>query len=81
MKNKYVCESVRLCRFLYSLGFDKESIYIDGQEKWAFDRNQELQDSLDFYFNMRKKLKEYRLKGVNENAKNTNGETMDTRGR
>ena len=25
MNNTYKCESVRLCRFLYSLGFDKES--------------------------------------------------------
>ena len=24
---KYKCESVRLCRYLYSLGFDKESYF------------------------------------------------------
>ena len=60
-KEKYRCESVRLCRFLYGLGFDKESIEHNGKEAWLFDRSQELQDSLDFFFSMRKKLKEKRL--------------------
>lgn len=60
-KEKYRCESVRLCRFLYGLGFDKESIIYNGKEAWLFDRSQELQDSLDFFFSMRKKLKEKRL--------------------
>lgn len=54
MKNKYRCESVRLCRFLYGLGFDKESIFYNGKEAWLFDRSPELQDSLDFFFIMRK---------------------------
>ena len=76
MKNKYICESVRLCRFLYSLGFDKESIYVNGKENWIFDKSQDLQTCLDFYFNMRKKLKIDRLKGVNENATNSKNETM-----
>lgn len=53
--NKYRCESVRLCRFLYSLGFDKESIQYKGQEAWLFDKTEELQESLDFFFYMRKK--------------------------
>ena len=44
MKSKYRCESVRLCRYLYSLGFDKESKFTkDGTEYWLFDRSQELQ--------------------------------------
>ena len=60
-KEKYRCESVRLCRFLYGLGFDKESIEYNGKEAWLFDRSQELQESLDFFFSMRKKLKEKRL--------------------
>lgn len=64
---KYRCESVRLCRFLYSLGFDKESTYYNGQEVWLFERSNELQESLDFFFYMRKKLKNNRVKGANEN--------------
>lgn len=54
---KYRCESVRLCRFLYGLGFDKESIQYNGQEAWLFERSPELQESLDFFFYMRKKIK------------------------
>lgn len=63
---KYRCESVRLCRFLYSLGFDKESIEYNGREAWLFERSDELQESLDFFFFMRKKLKDQRIKGVDE---------------
>lgn len=59
--NKYRCESVRLCRFLYSLGFDKESIQYKGQEAWLFDKTEELQESLDFFFYMRKKMKEINM--------------------
>lgn len=64
-KTTYRCESVRLCRFLYGLGFDKKSIQYNGQEAWLFNRSQELQESLDFYFYMRKRLQN--LKGANEN--------------
>lgn len=71
MGNKYRCESVRLCRYLYSLGFDKKSIYYNGQEAWLFERSDELQESLDFFFSMRKKLKDKRvIKGVNEKYEN-----------
>lgn len=68
--NKYRCESVRLCRYLYSLGFDKQSIEYNDQEAWLFDKSNELQESLDFYFSMRKKLKELRLNinGANDNV-------------
>ena len=39
LNNKYKCESVRLCRFLYSLGFDKESKFDEnGKEYWLFER-------------------------------------------
>ena len=65
--SKYRCESVRLCRFLYSLGFDKESIQYKNQEAWLFEKSDELQKALDFFFIMRKKLKDKRIKGVNEN--------------
>lgn len=58
MNNKYKCESIRLCRFLYSLGFDKESIFNENnKEYWLFERSPELQKSLDFFFNMRRKQK------------------------
>ena len=52
MKNKYKCESVRLCRFLYGLGFDKESVYENGKEYWLFEKSDDLQKSLDFFFCM-----------------------------
>ena len=59
LNNKYKCESVRLCRFLYSLGFDKESKFDEnGKEYWIFERSQDLQKSLDFFFVMRKIQKE-----------------------
>ena len=56
MNNKYKCESIRLCRFLYSLGFDKESrFHENNKEYWLFERSQDLQKSLDFFFSMRRK--------------------------
>jgi len=62
MNSKYKCESIRLCRYLYSLGFDKESKYDNNnKEYWLFKRSPELQNSLDFFFSMRKKLKEKRI--------------------
>ena len=69
MNNKYKCESVRLCRFLYSLGFDKESRFDENRkEYWLFERSQDLQKYLDFFFNMRKRTK---ISGVNDaNEKN-----------
>lgn len=76
-KNKFRCESIRLSRFLYSLGFDKESVINNDKENWLFERSPELQECLDFFFYMRKKLKNQRIKGVNENANNENGKKMD----
>lgn len=56
--NKYFkCESVRLCRFLYGLGFDKRSIVENDKEFWLFERSSELQESLDFFFAMRKRIR------------------------
>jgi len=50
-------------RYLYSLGFDKESfINKKGYENWKFLHTPELQEALDFYFALRKKI------GVNENG-------------
>lgn len=80
-KEKYRCESVRLCRYLYSLGFDKESIIVNGEESWLFDRSPELQEGLDFYFYFRDKLKQLRIKGENEYACNNENKTLDGRRR
>lgn len=61
MSDKFVAGSVRLMRFLYGLGFDKESfINENGEENWLFDKGEELQESLDFYFYMRKNLQKLR---------------------
>lgn len=57
MENKFKCESVRLCRFLYGLGFDKTSVIKDGKEYWLFNKSDDLQESLDFFFYMRKKIR------------------------
>ena len=55
----FICESVRLCRYLYSLGCDKDSRFDkSGKEYWVFKRSPELQKSLDFFFTMRKKIKQ-----------------------
>lgn len=54
---KFKCKSVRLCRYLYSLGFDKESKYDKNEnEYWLFEKSNELQKSLDFFFVMRKEI-------------------------
>lgn len=54
--NYYNVSSVRLMRYLYSLGFDKES-YINkkGKENWRFVKSKELFEALDFFYLMRKK--------------------------
>ena len=53
--NYYNVSSVRLMRYLYALGFDKES-YINnkGKENWRFKKSDGLAKSLDFYYFMRK---------------------------
>ena len=58
--NYFKCKSVRLCRYLYSLGFDKKSIFENGEEHWLFEKSNRLQEALDFFFYMRKT-------GANEN--------------
>ena len=66
MNKKYFnASSARLMRFLYALGFSKESfINENGYENWKFEHTENLQEALDFYFYMRKKNKE-----TNENDK------------
>ena len=59
-KNKkfFNVSSVRMMRFLYSLGFDKESyINSSGKENWRFYKTDNLEEALDFYFYMRNKNK------------------------
>lgn len=67
MREIYICKSLRLCRFLYSLGFDKQPEFDEEQnEYWVFERSPELKEALDFFFYMRKTLKERRIaKGRN----------------
>lgn len=63
--NKYFnASSLRLTRYLYSLGFPKQSfVNSKGLENWKFEHSSDLQEALDFYFYMRKK----NMFGVNEN--------------
>ena len=64
---KFKCKSVRLCRYLYSLGFNKESKYDNNEnEYWLFEKSNELQKSLDFFFVMRKEIMKKKT-GANEN--------------
>ena len=59
----YRCNSIRLSRYLYSLGFEKISKRDEnGNEYWLFKRSTNLQKALDFFFIMRKQL------GVNDYA-------------
>ena len=53
-KKIYNVSSVRLMRFLYALGFQKES-YINkqGKENWRFIYDDNLAKSLEFYRQMR----------------------------
>lgn len=53
----FKCESIRLMRFLYSLGFEKKSIVDNGREYWLFEKSDALQEALNFFFYMRKKQK------------------------
>jgi len=55
--NYFECKSIRLCRFLYSLGFDKRSVITNNEEHWLFKKSDTLQEALDFYFSMRKKTR------------------------
>lgn len=55
--DKFRCESIRLIRYLYSLGFDKKSIKEQNKEYWLFEKSEKLQESLNFFFYMRKKMK------------------------
>lgn len=47
----------RLSKYLYSLGFSRESFCFNGKEYWIFNKSDDLQESLDFYFYMRTKTR------------------------
>lgn len=53
--DKIRIKNKRLAKYLYSLGFDREVKYENETEYWIFNKSNELQESLDFYFAMRKK--------------------------
>ena len=53
--NKKKIKNKRLSKYLYSLGFKRETIYKNGVESWLFDNSKVLQEALDFYFYMRQK--------------------------
>lgn len=54
--NYYNVSSVRLMRFLYALGFEKESYFTkQNKENWRFEKSDALQEALDFFFYMRNK--------------------------
>lgn len=57
MNEYFRVNNTRLAKYLYSLGFDKTSEYINGKETWLFEKSEDLQKSLDFFFCMRKKLR------------------------
>lgn len=60
MNNDYYnVSSIRMMRFLYSLGFEKES-YINshGKENWKFNKSNNLLDSIEFYHLMRDRNKQ-----------------------
>ena len=59
MKQEFICKSIRLCRYLYSLGFDKKSKFDQNNcEYWIFDKTESLQRALNFYFSTRNQLKQ-----------------------
>lgn len=51
---KIKIKNKRLAKYLYSLGFNRECGF-DKKEYWLFSESGKLNESLDFYFYMRKK--------------------------
>lgn len=44
MRNTYKYESIRICRFLYTLGFEKQSMFDQNNKEYLlFERSQDLQ--------------------------------------
>ena len=57
--DKYKVKNKRLSKYLYSLGFDRECVYENGNEYWLFERSNAFKEALDFYFYMRNKNKQF----------------------
>lgn len=74
MSKYFNASSLRLSRYLYALGFSKQSFINDnGKENWKFEHSSALQEALDFYFYMRNKNKI----GVNENGEKSRENQKD----
>lgn len=53
---KIKIKNKRLSKYLYSLGFDRECGFDKNKnEFWLFQKSSEIEESLDFYFYMRKR--------------------------
>lgn len=57
MQKKYKVKNKRLSKYLYSLGFNRESVIIDNVEYWFFEESKAFYEALDFYFYMRQKTR------------------------
>lgn len=56
---KIKIKNKRLSKYLYSLGFDRECGFDNNKnEYWLFQKSSEIEESLDFYFYMRKRNRE-----------------------
>lgn len=52
---KYKVKNKRLAKYLYSLGFNRESFFLNGNEYWLFDKNDYFDEALNFYFYIRER--------------------------
>lgn len=76
-QNTFCTSNIRTMRFLYNLGFDKQSVINNGIEQWIFQRTPELNESLDFFFYMRKKI--FRnMQEMNREYENERKDSRDT---
>ena len=62
-------KSKRLSKYLYSLGFDKQSKYENNNEVWLYKKSKELDEALDFYFAFRNKMSKLQENKINEQRK------------
>lgn len=62
-------KSKRLSKYLYSLGFDKQSKYENNNEIWLYKKSKELDEALDFYFAFRNKMSKLQENKINEQRK------------
>ena len=53
--DKIKIKNKRLSKYLYSLGFDRETYKDKEIEYWLFNKSDALQEALDFYFMMRQR--------------------------